>query len=158
MPIVGQILDADGRVRAIDYHCVMRADEVTTLGESLRRIDGRLLKPAPNARGRRLWFQGNEPYFDVTLEIDDDGVMHWLELTLRGHSLTLDVERGELKTGITNELEIAESLFPASKTMTPDVDVRRVFVERMIALLEAGLDPALHAAAHAIRAALSERR
>jgi hypothetical protein len=151
------MLDAGTQHLTIDYSFEMRALEVTTLGESLRRIDGKLLKPAPNARGRRLWFQGNEPYFDVTLEVDDDGDILWLELTLRGQSLTLDIERRELKTGITNEREIAESLFPASKTISPDVDVRRVFAARMATLLEAGLDPALHAAAHVIRAALDEQ-
>lgn len=135
----------------------MHDDEIATLGRTLRRIDGRLLRRAPTDDARRIWFQGDEPYFDVTIEVDEDGEVRWLEITLRGSSLTLDVARGELKTGITNEREVSESAFPSSKTIAPDRDPRVVFVDRMVRLLEHGGDAALHAAAHAIRAQ-SDRR
>ncbi|MBC1258917.1 hypothetical protein GNE54_26235, partial [Trichormus variabilis V5] len=91
-----------------------------SLGKSLIKIENKLLKKSQNEGKIRIWFQGEEPYFDVFFEFEDDEIS-WFQLTLRGQSLSWDKKFSGFQTGTTNELSIDDaSFYAASKTIEND--------------------------------------
>lgn len=98
----------------------MDQNEITSLGTSLRRIDQKLLKTPANQEILKLWYQGGEPYFDLFVELEGKRIL-WLQLTLRGKSLSWNSRRRQWTTGKTNELQLDDSvMYPASKVIEPD--------------------------------------
>ncbi|MBD2344772.1 hypothetical protein [Anabaena subtropica] len=109
-----------------DY--ILNKNEITLLGKSLRQIEQKLLKQSQDEGKTRLWFQGEEPYFDIFLEFYYDEIS-WFQFTLRGKSLSWDKKRPELQTGTTNELSINDaSFYAASKTIDNDTQTDWEFI------------------------------
>lgn len=100
--------------------------EAVELGKSLRRIDPKLLK-LPESGRTPSWWKGEEPYLDVFLESDAQGVA-WFQATVRGRCVNWDRANGPaaLHTGQTNELDV-DVQHPASKLVqfdaSPSLDV-----------------------------------
>jgi hypothetical protein len=117
-------------------HELLNKDEITQLGASLRPIEQRLLKQSSKDGVMRVWYQGEEPYFDIFFDIKDD-VIIWFQLTLRGKSLSWDSKRKSFQTGITNELLIDDvSFYAASKTIEADAKADLDFIEVVKLILQ----------------------
>jgi hypothetical protein len=98
---------------------------IERLGQSLRQINPKLMKPGALPNSDRLWFQGNEPYFDVVFERQGDRIT-WFQFTIRGQSLSWRRQepqaQGYITTGRTNEMQVPPDLnyYAASKTIRED--------------------------------------
>lgn len=96
----------------------MERNEIEALGASLRRIDQKLLKK--NASIERLWYQGEESYFDIFFEIQNNEIV-WFQFTLRGQVLCWDKQNAVMQTGTTNELGTSDvGYYAASKLIKLD--------------------------------------
>lgn len=110
--------------------------EIASLGASLRKIEPKILKPCQNKDTKRIWLQGGEPYFDIFLELTKDEII-WFQFTLRGKSLSWQIDKNRLKTGETHELEIDDvSFHPASKVIDNDYSCDLKFVNLVKAILQ----------------------
>jgi hypothetical protein len=95
-------------------------NEILLLGKSLRKIEQNILKQNQDKGITKLWFQGEEPEFDVFFEFSDDEIS-WFQFTLRGKSLSWDKKQPQLQTGNTNELCVNDaSFYAATKTIEND--------------------------------------
>jgi hypothetical protein len=111
-------------------------NEIELLGTSLRGIEQKLLKQDNNKGIRRMWFQGNEPYFDVFFEIKNEEIV-WFQFTLRGKSLSWDCKTTRWQTGSTNELKIDDnSFYPGSKTIENDEKIDLEFMNLVKSILQ----------------------
>lgn len=114
----------------------MNQDEIVALGASLHRIDCKLLKPEKEFGHQRLWYQGDEPYFDLFFEVKNNEII-WFQLTFRGKSVSWSCESSALQTGITNELTTDDvSYYSASKLINSDSIPDREFIEFARAILK----------------------
>ncbi|RUT05498.1 hypothetical protein DSM106972_035050 [Dulcicalothrix desertica PCC 7102] len=111
-------------------------NEIESLGASLHKIEQKLLKK-PNQEGiQRIWYQGEEPYFDIFFELKDAEIV-WFQFTLRAKSLSWDNKKRELQTGVTNELKMDDvSFYAATKTIEADDKADNNFVELVKAILQ----------------------
>jgi hypothetical protein len=110
--------------------------EIASLGASLRPIEQKLLKQSRKEGHTKIWFQGEEPYFDVFFEFDHETIV-WFQLTLRGKSVSWDIKKPELQTGNTNELCIDDvSFYAASKTIENDTQTDWEFIDLVKSILE----------------------
>lgn len=103
----------------------MKLDESTiaTLGASLRQIDTRLMKSFGRAANKsRLWYQGGEPYFDVTVE-KTAGVITWFQISLRGEIVSWQASKPRVQTGETDEMSSYGMAYATSKTIRDHVNV-----------------------------------
>jgi hypothetical protein len=115
---------------------VLNRDEIESLGASLRKIEQKLLKKTNQDGTQRIWYQGEEPYFDIFFELQDSEII-WFQFTLRAKSLSWDNKRQEVQTGITNELKIDDvSFYAATKTIEADEKIDRNFLELVKAILK----------------------
>lgn len=122
-------------------------NEIALLGASLRQIEQKLLKKGCNEGANRIWFQGDEPYFDVFFELKNDEIV-WFQFTLRGKSLSWDSKTTRWQTGITNELKIDDvSFYPASKTIENDIKVDWEFTDLVKSILHSRSSEAIFAKA-----------
>jgi hypothetical protein len=113
---------------------VLDKNEIATLGTSLREIEQKILKRSQQQNTNRIWFQGEEPYFDVFFELKDDEII-WFQFTLRGRAVSWDSKYAELQTGTTNELQMDDvSFYAATKTIENDstVDVEFINLAKLI--------------------------
>lgn len=113
------------------------------LGKSLRQVT-KQLKPG------RVWYYGNEPYFDVQFDLDGtngDGAqgngsavnganISWFQFTLRGRSLTWSRTSNTIHTGYTNELDIVALDYPSSKTIQDELSANQHFINLVKVVLE----------------------
>jgi hypothetical protein len=113
-------------------------DEYRPLARSLRRIEDKYLKDPPAGREHE-WFQGAEPYFEVYLERDGEGLA-WFQITVRGHSVTYSREKGRVVTGYTRETEVDEAMHPASKIIDEHERLNQDTLRVAIRILEARAD------------------
>lgn len=115
---------------------VLSRNEIESLGASLHKIEQKLLKK-PNQDGiERIWYQGEEPYFDIFFELQDSEII-WFQFTLRAKSISWDNKKRELQTGLTNELKIDDvSFYAATKTIEADEKIDNNFVELVKAILQ----------------------
>jgi hypothetical protein len=114
----------------------LKENEIASLGASLRAIEPKILKPCQNQYARRIWLQGGEPYFDIFLELKNNEII-WFQFTLRGKSLSWQIEDNRLQTGVTHELEIDDvSFHPASKIIDNDYSCDLQFINLVKAILE----------------------
>ncbi len=96
-------------------------NEIASLGASLRKIEQKLLKQGDKKGLNRIWFQGEEPYFDIFFQLQNDEIL-WFQFTLRGKSLSWNQKTPGWQTGITNELNFDDtSFYAASKTIENDI-------------------------------------
>ncbi|BDA70348.1 unknown protein [Rivularia sp. IAM M-261] len=115
---------------------VLSRNEIESLGASLHKIEQKLLKK-PNQEGiQRIWYQGEEPYFDIFFELKDSEIV-WFQFTLRAKSLSWDNKKREFQTGVTNELKMDDvSFYAATKTIEADDKADGNFVELVKAILQ----------------------
>lgn len=117
----------------------MNHNEIQALGASLRRINQKLLKTDQTNKIVRVWYQGDEPYFDIFFDLKDDEVV-WFQFTLRSQSLTWEKGKPGFKTGLTHENQIEGTNYPASKLIETQRQVDREFVELAYAILKTRAD------------------
>lgn len=105
---------------------MISTDEIIKLGQSLRRINSQILKK--NSSNESIWFQGDEKYFDVFLELESDEVV-WFQFSLRGKFLEWR-KNLHIKSGETNEFhnEISSNS-PRSKLLSQDRGLDLKFLE-----------------------------
>ncbi|HEY9889491.1 MAG TPA: hypothetical protein V6D02_13890 [Candidatus Obscuribacterales bacterium] len=113
----------------------MKLDEsaIATLGASLRPINPALMKGTPDKK--RLWYQGSEPYFDVTIDTVDEHIT-WFQITLRGKVISWRSPH-YLYTGETDELDVPPEVayYAASKTIRDGVKINWPLVDTLQAVL-----------------------
>lgn len=115
---------------------VLDKQEIAFLGASLRGIEQKLLKQCHQEGIYRIWFQGEEPYFDVFFELKYDEIL-WFQFTLRGQSLSWDRRKSKLQTGTTNELKFDDvSFYAASKTIVNDFHPNLDFINLVKLILQ----------------------
>jgi hypothetical protein len=115
---------------------MLSRDEIESLGASLRKIEQKLLKKGNQDGIERIWYQGEEPYFDIFFELQGSEIM-WFQFTLRAKSLSWDSRKRELQTGITNELKMDDvSFYAATKTIETDEKADKSFLELVKAILQ----------------------
>ena len=91
--------------------------EIAYLGASLQEIEPGILKKGYKKGAIRVWYQGEEPYFDVFFELINNEIV-WFQFTLRGNSLSWERDKSGWQTGNTDELKIDDvSFYAASKTI-----------------------------------------
>ena len=140
----------------------MKLDEsaIATLGASLRQISPNLMKSkVGSSQKQRVWYQGNEPYFDITVEKTDDTVT-WFQITLRGKVVSWRQSQTQVQTGETNELDVPADVayYAASKTIRDGEAVNWPFVESVQAILARRPDDAvLTAISELLKTQLSHR-
>ncbi|OCQ92970.1 hypothetical protein BCD64_07655 [Nostoc sp. MBR 210] len=108
--------------------------EIAYLGASLRAIEQRFIKQRRQEGYKKIWFQGEEPYFDVFFELEYDKII-WFQFTLRGKTVSWDIRKPELQTGNTNELCADDvSFYAASKTIENDnhTDWEFIYLTKLI--------------------------
>ncbi|MEC4806932.1 MAG: hypothetical protein SAJ12_11230 [Jaaginema sp. PMC 1079.18] len=101
--------------------------QIQELGASLRQIDRKITTPEISLGIARVWYQGGEPYFDVSVNLRD-GEVEWFQFTLRGRALSWNRQANPSKitespwqTGQTSELQTEGiTLYPASTLVTSD--------------------------------------
>lgn len=115
---------------------VLGRSEIESLGASLHKIEQKLLKKPSQEGIQRIWYQGEEPYFDIFFELQDSEIV-WFQFTLRAKSLSWDNKKRELQTGVTNELKMDDvSFYAATKTIEADDKADNNFVELVKAILQ----------------------
>jgi hypothetical protein len=129
---------------------LLNRDEIGNLAASLRPIEQKMLKHTHKQGVSRIWFQGEEPYFDMFFELKNDQII-WFQFTLRGKSLSWDSRTPIMQTGDTNELQIGDvSFYAASKTIEHDPEIDLKFVNLVKSILQARADETIFARALAL--------
>ncbi len=101
-------------------------DRIQKLGASLRPIRQNLLRfDEPNGI-LRMWYQGEEPYFDIFFDFQDQTLV-WFQFTLRGQCLTWHKDQG-IQTGFTNEVQVNPERYPASKLIKTHAQLDQAFI------------------------------
>ncbi|WP_008310566.1 hypothetical protein [Leptolyngbya sp. PCC 6406] len=126
----------------------MKLDEATiqTLGKSLSCINPELMKGDATGASERLWYQGNEPYFDIIVERSQDEIT-WFQITLRGRVLSWRSGQDYLQTGETDELDVSAEAanYAASKTIRDGSETNWPLVKTVQAIVATRPeDPLLH--------------
>jgi hypothetical protein len=140
----------------------MKLDEPTiqALSASLRCINPALMKPGDAQQtSQRLWYQGNEPYFDITIEATGEDIT-WFQITLRGRVLSWRKGQSQLQTGETDELDVPPDVayYAASKTIRDGANVDWDLVTTLQAILEKrDNDPHLQQLSQFLASHLSQR-
>ena len=116
----------------------MRLDDsaIASLGASLRAINPGLMKSGTGTVSQqRIWYQGKEPYFDVTVEMLDDEIT-WLQITLRGKVISWRPPN-HLQTGETDEMDVPADVayYAASKTIRDGEQIDWEFAKTIQAIL-----------------------
>jgi hypothetical protein len=116
---------------------VLDKNEVASLGASLREISSKILKSSGYRGGaKKVWFQGEEPYFDVFFELKNNQIA-WFQFTLRGKSVSWDSKAPGLQTGTTDELKLNDvSFYAASKTIETDDEADLDFINLVRLILQ----------------------
>lgn len=129
---------------------LVEKNEIASLGASLRRIEQKILKQSQKGDVSRVWFQGEEPYFDIFFELKNDEIV-WFQFTLRGRSLSWDNKTPGWQTGTTNELKIDDvSFYAASKTIENDTKLDSDFINLVQSILETRAEETIFAKALAL--------
>jgi hypothetical protein len=113
---------------------LLAQQEINQLGACLREINPKILH-GDREGSVRIWYQGNEPYFDLFIEVNY-GAIEWFQMTLRGQSLSWDRHQTPAwQTGLTNEFRTDDTNFySASKTIESDDQLNEGFIELVEAI------------------------
>ncbi|MBF2063943.1 MAG: hypothetical protein IGS39_05885 [Calothrix sp. C42_A2020_038] len=115
---------------------VLSRNEIEMLGASLRKIEQKMIKKANPDGSQRIWYQGEEPYFDIFFELKSEEIV-WFQFTLRAKCLSWDSKRREVQTGMTNELKVNDvSFYAATKTIETDETIDREFLKLVKSILQ----------------------
>lgn len=117
----------------------MNQNEIVGLGASLHEINPKLLKSEKYGT-TRLWYQGEEPYFNIFIDMKDLQIISF-QMSLRGKSLFWTQEQPTIQTGNTNELNVNDiTYYPASKLITPDNSPDQNFIKLVRSILSSRAD------------------
>lgn len=109
--------------------------EIKRLAQSLRRIRQPTRPNSPTGT-TKIWYQGGEPYFDLTVEVQEDGAIATLLLTLKGYFLAWNQKSCKFSTGCTSQPEIpGVSYYAASTVMNQFSQTNSVVSDQLQALL-----------------------
>lgn len=114
----------------------LNSTDLLKLGQSLKAVDEKLLKPL--SQGRNIWFRGEEKYFDLFM-IEDQEKIKWIQVTFRGHYLDWK-ENQKIQTGRTNEYDESASTSPASKMLRSDGKPNLNFIKVIVGILDSRTD------------------
>jgi len=115
---------------------LLTKNEIELLGTSLNEIEQKLLKQAHLEGLKRIWFQGDEPYFDIFFDVKNDEII-WFQFTLRGKSLSWNSKLRKFQTGLTNELQLDDvSFYAATKTIENDEKLDVDFINLVKSILQ----------------------
>ncbi|PAX51790.1 hypothetical protein [Brunnivagina elsteri] len=115
---------------------LLTKNEIELLGTSLNEIEQKLLKQAHPEGLKRIWFQGDEPYFDIFFDVKNDEII-WFQFTLRGKSLSWNSKLRKFQTGLTNELQLDDvSFYAATKTIENDEKLDVDFINLVKSILQ----------------------
>lgn len=128
-------------------------DTIQTLGASLNCISPGLMKGGGQSDSERLWYQGNEPYFDIIVERSGDDIT-WFQVTLRGRVVSWYKGQETLHTGETDEMEVTPTVnYAASKTVRDAAQTNWPLVKTVHAIVASRPeDPLLQQLTHLIQA------
>lgn len=113
----------------------MNREEIERLGASLRRINQNLLAHNPNLQVIKVWYQGEEPYFDLFVELENQEIS-WFQLTLRGKAVFWDKSSDRWQTGNTNELHSYDlTFYAASKIIDSSDRIDQNFINLVSAIV-----------------------
>lgn len=122
---------------------LVEKEEISYLGASLQEIEPGILKKGHKQGATRVWYQGEEPYFDVFCELINDEIV-WFQFTLRGKSVSWDKDKSGWQTGNTDELKINDvSFYAASKTIDNDSAIDWEFINLVKLILTTRTDQAV---------------
>ncbi len=122
---------------------LVEKEEISYLGASLQEIEPGILKKGHKQGATRVWYQGEEPYFDVFCELINDEIV-WFQFTLRGKSVSWDKDKSGWQTGNTDELKINDvSFYAASKTIDNDSAIDWGFINLVKSILTTRTDQAV---------------
>ena len=110
---------------------------IATLSASLRPINPDLMKASEaNQTRQRLWYQGREPYFDVTVEKQGADIT-WFQVTLRGRVVSWRPPNS-VQTGETDEMDVPPEVayYAASKTIRDGATIDWPLVATMQSIFE----------------------
>ena len=114
----------------------MDQHEINKLAASLRPIDPKILKQKKGNSTKRIWYQGEESYFDVLFELQGEEIT-WFQFSLRGRTLSWDKNNGQIQTGTTNELRPDDvTYYSASKLIKNDRQLDTDFINVVLAILK----------------------
>ena len=115
----------------------MTTADIAALGQSLRQINPDWTHPPDQVTGERVWYQGNEPYFDIVLELQGEALI-WVQFTLRGQVLSWQAKTNRITTGETEELDIPPpvAFHAASRWIRSGETFNVDFVKLAIAILK----------------------
>ncbi|BCL35660.1 hypothetical protein [Nostoc sp. MS1] len=126
------------------------AGEILSLSRSLRKIEQNILKPSQEEGITKIWFQGEEPDFDVFFEFYYDE-LSWFQFTWRGKSLSWDRKQPGLQTGTTNELCVNDaSFYAATKTIETDNQADDNFINLVKSIIQTKTEEPMFAKALAL--------
>jgi len=126
---------------------ILNKDEIAVLGGSLRQIEQKILKQSQQTGITRMWFQGEEPYFDVFFELKNDEIL-WFQFTLRGKSVSWNNQKAQLQSGTTDELNCNDvSFYAASKTIENDIQPNSEFINLVKLILQTRAEESIFAKA-----------
>ncbi|MGP1382761.1 MAG: hypothetical protein ACTS2F_04325 [Thainema sp.] len=109
--------------------------EIKQLARSLRRIH-QPTRSSASTGTTKIWYQGNEPYFDLTVEVKTDGEIAALLLTLKGYFLAWNCQNRKFSTGCTSETDIpGVSYYAASTVMNQFNEVNVTVLQQLQSLL-----------------------
>ncbi|RZM82757.1 hypothetical protein [Leptolyngbya iicbica] len=114
----------------------IQKSELEALGKSLRLVNTNSIKAsAKSPPTKRLWYQGQESYFDVTVDLQDEAIS-WFQITLRGKVVSGKPTQA-LTTGETEELDVPPEVayYAASKTIRDGAAINWDFVQCMAEML-----------------------
>ncbi|MEB3179233.1 MAG: hypothetical protein VKL59_09415 [Nostocaceae cyanobacterium] len=118
------------------YPLNIERNEIAALGASLRAIDPRFIRSTTSSGTRRMWYQGDEPYFDLFLDFQNDEII-WFQFTLRGKTLSWDSKKPGWQTGSTNEFMLDDcNYYPAGKTIDTDDTTDWDFIKLVKSILQ----------------------
>jgi hypothetical protein len=124
-------------------HC-LTAEDIQSLGKSLRKIDPSWTQNKLEEGLTRIWYQGQEFYFDLMFEIQGEAIS-WFQFTLRGRVLSWKASSNRVETGETEETDspAVVSYYPASKGIRNESRVDTSLVNLAKAILRSRPDDPL---------------
>ncbi|MEO1172410.1 MAG: hypothetical protein AAFX94_10205, partial [Myxococcota bacterium] len=139
----------------VDLPEALAGDEVAELAYSLRLVHPRFVRRRP-AGWRRYWYRGQESYFDVFIDVDEEDrdQVRWFQFSYRGRFVTWDGSKDAVSTGLTNEFSAEQMAFSSSKLLTLHSEGDGGFIGLVLDVLQHRLDsPPLVAARSRLRRA-----
>lgn len=123
-------------ISGVCAYLLMNREEISRLGASLRRINQNLLTHNPNSALLRVWYQGEEPYFDLFVELENQKI-RWFQLTLRGKAVFWEQNSDRWHTGDTNELQSHDlTFYAASKVIDTSDRLDQDFIDLVSAIIK----------------------